>query len=168
MAYVLEALICRGRPAWPPHINGRGRVEVGLDGDFNLVPITDEFRRELPSDLSDPVQGFERLTQPLVDVCEEMSRAAPVLYVHIEFHGGRGFHAVAVWEFGEVTFGPRFTANHPSDALTDRYQLVERREDMATSEGLRHLGVLRRPGLDEFASIGLGRHRWTEQWAADV
>jgi hypothetical protein len=35
---------------------------------------------------------------------------------------------------------------------------------MAINAGLRALGIHTAGGLDEFAAIGLGRHRWTSEW----
>ena len=165
MAGVLEVLICHGSPTWPPSVDEDARVEVKLEDEFVLVPVSERLRQALRADESEPVLGFEQLTPPLLAVCVAMSQERPVMYLHLEFHGGTGFHAAAIWDVGELVFGPSFTANHPAEMQSDLYRVTRSRNEMAANERLRLLGVRCRPGFDEFTSVGLERHRWTDEWA---
>jgi hypothetical protein len=69
------------------------------------------------------------------------------------------------WHDGSVAWGPLFTATSAGQA-EDHYTVVADRHDMAANVLLRWLGVQRADEIDEFATTGLNRCQWTEQWAA--
>jgi hypothetical protein len=87
-----------------------------------------------------------------------------VLYVHCEFWAGDGIHAAIAWSDGSVVFGPQFTRT-PNEPAESPYELADR-PSMAINAALRALGIRANPPDDEFATIGLDRHRWTAQWAS--
>ena len=173
MAYLLEALIIRGAPGWPEPIARIGRP-VPLhapDGvPLGLLPLTASLTSALGVDeADDPVLGFYELRRPVADLAAEASLTAPVTYVHAEFHGGTGFQAAMGWLDGAVAFGPRFTANRPEEA-DEHYEVVWGRrangaiEAMAIDEALQFLGIEAIGDRDEFDIVGLGAHRFTEDW----
>ncbi len=91
-----------------------------------------------------------------------MPADGPVAYVHLEFHGGAGFHAAVVWQDGAIAWGPVFTVTAGGEA-EDHYEVAP--GDMAVNRCLRRLGVDRGGDVDEFAAAGLARHAWTDDWA---
>ena len=108
------------------------------------------------------------LTGGVVRRALQLSGCGRVLYVHVEFFGGIGFHAVLGWRGGEPVLGPLFTADHETARQHEGYVLLAEsdRAGMAANIGLRFLGVTAAPGLDEFATAGLDAHRWTAEWTA--
>lgn len=129
-----------------------------------IIPITTSLRDAL-GDEAPGYLGFDQLTGPVAALGEAASTRAWVMYCHLEFFGGLGFQAAMIWLHGSITLGPLFTANHPSEQLTPEYQLVAERSEMAINVALRHLGIVATFPSDEFDEIGLGRHRWTDDWA---
>ncbi len=85
---------------------------------------------------------FERLIPGVDRFAAHLSRLGLVAYVEATFTGGYGGHATMVWNHGEK----REKAGNDINAI------------------LQILGVVASPGLDEFETIGLGRHRSTKQW----
>ncbi|MET7609990.1 hypothetical protein [Streptomyces seoulensis] len=82
------------------------------------------------------------------------SAAGAVARVEAEFFGGLGEQWATVWEGGGVALGPLHLAEgEPFPA-----------EGSPISRALRRLGVVAGAGEDEFAALGLGRYRATEDW----
>lgn len=61
-----------------------------------------------------------------------------------------------------IVFGPRFTRTSAAGA-EPWYEVVPVAE-MAINAGLRALGVRAEPPFDEYATVGLDRHRYTDDW----
>ena len=164
MAGVLEALILRPK-AVRSEIRRVGAVVANLEqGGVGLLPLTGPVRHALakPDTDAQVVPGFYELTESVTSWARSLSEITPVAYVHLEFHGGTGFHAAIGWVGGAIAWGPRFTCNHPAEA-DEYYELTE---DLAINGVLRWLGVHRGVAVDEFAAAGLARFRWTDEWAA--
>ena len=163
MAYQLEALLVRFDDDFFKELP---EPHVVLDERLGLVmiPITDPVRTTHSSD-AQPVTGFYELTEGIAHWAEGLSRHGQVFYVHAEFHGGTGFQAAIGWEHGQRSGDPIFTKNHPAEA-EDWYQIVNRDAPMAISTALRQLGIEADASRDEFAAVGLGRHRSTDDWIA--
>lgn len=168
VGYTLEALIVSGVAEWPEPIT-RLRQPVLMqvpDGlSLGLLPLTAALKSALGvDDRDDPILGFYELRRPVAELATEASLTARVVYVHAEFFGGTGFQAAVGWLDGAIAFGPRFTANAPGEAEED-YEVVScAMKPMAIDEALQFLGVRPVGGRDEFATIGLGAHRSTEEW----
>jgi hypothetical protein len=174
VAYVLEALIVRGAPAWPAPVARFGRLVPlrSLDGvPLGLLPLTKEVQSRLGIDsASAPVLGFLELRLPVADLAAEASLTAPVAYVEAGFSGGPGFQAAVGWRGGKIAFGPRFTGTDRSGRPNRRYQVIRGKRPsgapaaMAIDEALQFLDVEAVGDQDEFDVVGLGEHRLTEQW----
>ena len=163
VAYVLEALICDG---------GADRadfaVTVELAAGLRLIPLTASNRDSMVGDdaavRDSRLMGFEQLDSTTVTTAERISESGRVAYVHAEFHGGVGFQAAVAWQDGQVGCGPVFTTNHEAERQTHLYEIVAPANG-AINIALRFLGVALREGcIDEFDVVGLGRHRFTEDW----
>ena len=156
MAGVLEALIVREEFAEYP--------VVDLNQGWALLPLTDALHVELGDD-ERPFPDAERLTRGIIQLAERASAPGTSVYVHSEFHGGTGFQAAACWSEGAMSCKPLLTANHPTEALTENYEVVGKSQDMAINRALRLVGVTNDGSGDEYAAIGLERFRWTDEWA---
>lgn len=164
MAAHLHALLLRAVAATRERAEAIGAPLVPLapHTGLSLLPLTDEVVERIDA-AGVPVPGFYELTAGLAEWARSLPADGPVAYVHLEFHGGAGFHAAVVWRAGAADWGPVFTATTAGEA-EDHYEVAP--ADMAINRCLRHLGV--RPGddVDEFTAAGLGRHRWTDDWTA--
>jgi hypothetical protein len=70
-----------------------------------------------------------------------------LMYFETDYFGGLGCQGAAVFQHGELIFGPQ-------SAKTG-----------AINQGLKLLGIrIKPPAQDEFETIGLDRHRDTERW----
>ena len=85
-----------------------------------------------------------------------------MLYAHCEFHGGEGIHAAVAWHREQVIFGPRSTRT--TGELAEPACQVADLPDMAINGRLRAVGIQAIGGRDEFATIGLDKRRWTDDW----
>lgn len=119
---------------------------ASLEQGFGFLPATDDLDDELGGG-NMPHGEFWRLTQGLVRLGVELSRARPVAYVETDYFGGSGDQAAMVWEDGEVLSEPSKTRMGAID------------------HALLHLGVEKGGADDRFDALGLGRHRHTDDWA---
>jgi hypothetical protein len=166
VAAVLEALILIPRQGQTARLPP-GVTSVGLDVQgVQLVPLTRRVRaaHELSGDDTATVDGFYELSRGVERWARELSGGWVVLYVHLEFFGGEGLQAAVAWDRERVVFGPCFTRT-PLESAEPNYQEAAR-DAMAINAALRALGLPARGGLDEFGTLGLGRHRRTGDWVA--
>lgn len=128
MAGVLEALLLRPTAEVRAAAGRADAALVDLDAaGLALLPITERLHQTVsgPNQGAEAVLGFDYLTRPVAEWAVWMSHATPVAYIHLEFHGGTGFHAAVAWGDGAIRWGPRFTANHPGEG-DEQYELVPR------------------------------------------
>jgi hypothetical protein len=118
---------------------------VPLQDGWGLVPF--------PGADPDPDPDLDPTTVDTAATVRQLSATGPVAYVEADIFGGRGTQRAAVWQAGAVVFGPvdGWIGEGPTPI----------------SRALAALGVRAR-GQDEFATIGLGRHRHTENWLPDA
>lgn len=122
-----------------------------------MLPITEEFFDSvaLPrGSVGSAAYGLRSLPDGFATTLEAWSYSGPVAYVFADFFGGVGQQEAAVWENGRFIVDPR--------------HLMPREEfgsiGSPISQALRRLGVVARPGSDEFEAAGLRRHRRIEDW----
>jgi hypothetical protein len=128
-----------------------------------FVPITPDVRRRhehAPED-GERFGDFYELTQGVAEWARVRPGDGPVLYIHVEFFGGQGFHAAIGWRHGEVAFGPCFTETAHDEGPP---YVVASAAEMAVNRGLRALSMAVAEDGDEFRLVGLDRHRWTDEW----
>jgi hypothetical protein len=146
---MVQALILNADAAGIARTRLRSAEMAVLDQRLLLMPITDDLLRELgEEDPSDPqlVGCFEGLSARVEEFAVSLSRVAPIAYVETEYFGGVGVQGAAVWIDGA------------------RRLLIEPCESGPINDALRLLGVVAREGVDEFDSVGLGRHRSNKVW----
>jgi hypothetical protein len=164
VAGVLEGLVLIPVPGCARQLPAEVPVaELAIDGT-RLIPITESVRARFQSSEQDgdKVAGFCELTKGITRWAEDLSRDWVVVYVHCEFWAGEGIHAAIAWRHGSIVFGPRFTRTRgePGEAP---YEAADR-ADMAINVALRAIGIQTEWPADEFATIGLDKHRWTSEW----
>jgi hypothetical protein len=152
VAYVLEAVIGSS-----PLLRAcsSGVVSAGLcelAQGLAMLPMIEQVRGEVGDGSASPL-GFEHLPGGFDRVLAEWSAGGRVGYVEAEFFGGEGTQRAVVWEAGIVVFGPVWSDE--GDPCP---------EGTPISRALACLGVVQGEAFDEFAAVGLGRHRWTSDW----
>lgn len=163
MAADIEALLLRRTDAICSAVATVGvLVDLGGQSGLCLLPLTDRVRRAVSGDGMETVPGFYRLSESVAAWARELSHHSPVVYVHVEFFGGNGFHAAIGWYHGEIAWGPRFTSTDPDE--DEHFDVIPRFGDLAVNDALRWLGVPRGQANDEFAAVGLDRFRMTTDW----
>lgn len=138
MTYVLEAVLGRESTLREAAAEWPGAVVVPLRDGLAMVP----------------------LTKDVLDLAGELptwSARSPVAHVEAEFFGGSGTQRAVLWAGGQITLGP----------LTVDEDEPFPPEGSPISQVLAALGVRKGDHFDEFDAAGLGRHRWTDDWARD-
>ncbi len=161
MATLIEAIIFEGGPhssALPP-----GMPTVPLEADLTMVPVTDDVLSQLEVDSGGDEQippGW--MLQRPVGCAGPSAVGRPAgLYIVSETFGGPGAAEAIAWHRGRLLYGPSGTCDIEAD-LEPGYHLAT--AENAVNVGLRAIGVRAADGSDEFDTVGLGRHRMTEDW----
>jgi hypothetical protein len=170
LGYVLEALLAPPPVAETAAASLSGTSVVTLHERIALVPITENAAEALsPGDRS-IISLLTRHPLPaaLTELLRRTSREGPIAYVEADFFGGTGQQAAVLWEHGEIALGP-LVDPEPTMLLRHRRLFRRRRlSDRPFNQVLRAMGVSVAPGqLDEFDTVGLGRHRDTDDWLGD-
>jgi hypothetical protein len=165
VGYVLEALLAPPTVAETAAASLPGTGVVTLHEGVALVPITEDAAQALsPGDRSIiSLLADQPLPAALTELLRRTSRDGPIAYVEADFFGGTGQQAAVLWEHGEVAVGP-LVDPEPSKLFTRRPL-----SESPFNQVLRRIGVsVARGQLDEFDTVGLGRHRDTEDWLDDA
>lgn len=142
---------------------------VSLSEQLRLVPVSGDLRSPGAArdpDAEDAVYPGWALKARACRLACDMSSDRRVLYVCGETFGGPGTQEAAGWDHGKLVYGPAGTCDLESDREPG-YRVVPR-SDRAVNVGLRMMGVRASVGLDEYAAVGLARHRFTEDWLTDI
>lgn len=164
---MFEVLLARQAKAWPEQLCGQLSPAVTLPQGLVLVPLTNDVKERLAPGEGTPVLGFDKLTAGIASAAADASHYGPIVYLHQETFGGAGFEASAVWRAGRLAFGPLFTATNDDERITSAYVVVRGTASNAINEALRYLDIDRGAAVDEYAAIGLNRHRATAAWLND-
>lgn len=162
MGYVLEALLAPPTIAEVAAASMPGTGVVRLHERIALVPITEDAAEALsPGDRSlVSLLTGQPLPTALTELLRRTSREGPIAYVEADFFGGTGQQAAVLWEHGEIALGPLVDPNDLVRGAPSQWPF---------NQVLRRMDVSVAPGqLDEFATVGLGRHRETEDWLDDA
>jgi hypothetical protein len=143
LAYCLQAFI--GRHDSLRDVGGEVLRLVELPQGYGMLPLTSNARKKLGLPFCPLTDGDGDLPVELVNLCIAISSKGCIAYVEAEFFGGDGTQASAVFIDGKNA-GP---------ILIDAY---------AINSALAEVGVQRFNHRDEFAALGLDRHRNTEDW----
>jgi hypothetical protein len=135
-------------------------VVCPLAQGFSLLPITDALTKELAAYRADVQATLQKAVPQLPPgahaLAIEISHSTPVAYISTTYFGGHGTQDALVWAQGDLRFSrdtPGYDRPWPHTPI---------------SQALRAIGVVADQGLDEFDTVGLGKHRETHRWAASV
>ncbi|MFI8535603.1 hypothetical protein ACIGMX_35800 [Streptomyces aquilus] len=153
MGYELQAAIAGDKPLRAASRDVPGAHVVPLLQGLSLLPMTDEVFDAVTDGSPAGPLGFWRLPGGFEGLLAQWSTAGPVAYVEAEYFGGVGGQRATVWDGGTLALGP-----------LERPTRRGLRTVSPVSQALRHLGARRSLGEDEFAAVGLDRHRHTDDW----
>jgi len=141
-----------------------GFALVRLTSELSMLPITeDQVKRLDPSATGDDrIPTAWMLRQPVAALARSLSADRAVVYICSETFAGEGTREAIAWRFGRLLYGPAGTVDIEDD-LEFGYHLAWGHNN-AVNSGLRAVGVHAAAGDDEYGTIGLERHRHTEDW----
>ncbi len=99
------------------------------------------------------------LSQSMLDWISLLSRRVPIAYINAYFFGGNGSQSAALWRHGAMILKPAMNGVMIGEAY--EYTNVSERP---INSVLRELGVKAIPPEDEFAALGLQKHRHNDDW----
>ena len=103
-----------------------------------ILPLREIDLDSLHATHSDEAGGFQYLSKQFLDELRRSSDQGPLAYFETEYFGGLGGQGAAVFQDGELIFGPQWAEIGP------------------INHALKLLGVsIRPPAQDEFETIGL-------------
>ena len=153
MAYEIRALVCEP-PLAATTAELLGAQAQPLTEGLHIVPLPRD-GTIVPRAESSDGDPMLLLTADVEAVATEVSRRGRIAYIEAEFFGGLGVQASVVWDGGAVVHGPllrEYPGENPSQPGVD-----------PINTALEALGVAP-TGADAFDTVGLGRHRTTEEW----
>ena len=92
---------------------------------------------------------FELLTSKILSWAQRVSHSEKFAYIETEYFSGGGAQAAAAWMGFKTLYGPARDAIGP------------------INQALKVIGVKCRSGMDEFETLGLGKHRSNRSWIGD-
>jgi len=158
--YTLEAILARYRTLEGALGEFPSARLIQLPQNIGIIPVVEALLQELAiyyqggtkgtnpdiQKLSKPLHpDFERLTVGVEKFARHLSHRGIVAYVEATFTGAYGGHATMIWHNGKRIGEP----------------------DNNINDVLRFLEVVSQSGLDEFDTLGLGRHRTTKKWLSN-
>ncbi len=147
MGYHLQAIISAQSVLEAHGADFESAFVASLSHGLALIPVTDELLDEIGA--SGDSGQFYKFTPAVSDWLRAISVSAPAAYVEADFFGGAGGQGAVVWARGEQALAP----THSVEAI---------------NIALRLLNISRGSAHDEFAAVGLPRHRHTNDWLDDA
>ena len=161
MGTLIEAIIFDGDPrtAAVPQGVRTAQLQVGL----TMLPVTGELLSHVdPAAVGDQrIPSGWMLKQPVAALARALSADRRVLYIFSETAGGPGTKEAIAWHHGRRLYGPSGTCDIEAD-FEPGYHLAP--SDNAVNAGLRAIGVRASDDRDEYETVGLSRHRMTDDW----
>ncbi len=146
MGYRLKAFIGTKESLVPIISKYAYAILVDLNDEISMISVTDELFDEINQMVkSTKIAPFSFLSHNLESKVLKLIGNATLAYVESDFFGGHGGHAGLIWKNGIREF-------------------VRGIEHGTLNEILGKLGVIRSESQDEFKTVGLDRHRDTEDW----
>jgi hypothetical protein len=123
---------------------------IALTQEMAFLPLRDEDIDSFIKDMqTEHMNGFVYLSKQLASEIASASQDGFVVYIETEYFGGMGTQGAAVFLNGALVYGPKSAEIGP------------------INEALHFVGVeISAPADDEFETVGLNRHRSTEDWLA--
>ncbi len=146
MGYILRAFIGKKTYLTSIQVKYTSSKLVDLNHEISMIPMTDELFDEMNKMIITPgILSFKFLTENIEKITLQLIGNHELAYVESEFLGGQGGHVGIIWKNGKRNFVGHFKRN-------------------TMNEILNKLGVIKTSFKDEFETIGLNKHRHTEDW----
>ncbi len=153
MGYYLQAIICKEKASEIITREFYSAKRVCLKGDLYIIPYTSDLYDEFNQfDKSGHFDKFEYLNEKLFTYLIQKSVIEPIAYVEAEYFGGTGGQSAIMLNNGEVVIDVRFEDNGYG----------------AINAVLKEFGINKESDLDEWDTVGMLRHRSTEDWLEDA
>ncbi|MEU2585238.1 hypothetical protein ABZ612_20210 [Streptomyces avermitilis] len=127
---------------------------VPLGQHLWLLPMTDALFDTVTAAGAPELNGFRKAPTDCDRLLTACSETGPVAYIEADYFGGVGAQTAQVWDGGKTVLGPLLLAEGEPSPTTST----------PISQALRRLGAAKGNHVDEFAAVGLGRHRDTDDW----
>jgi hypothetical protein len=148
MAHCVTGLI--GKPADLAAISREHSLPwpVALVSELAILPLREVDLAPFWTSPYETDEEWRYLSERLLVELRRWSRHhRPLMYFETEYSGGSGGQGAAVFEDGELIFGPSWAAIGP------------------INHALKLMGVsIERSSQDEFQMVGLHLHRFTDEW----
>ena len=142
------------------------REPVRLSQGISLFPLTHDLIESI-EELVDKgstreFSEFELLSSSIAQVISQSSFDSWIVYFETEYFGGTGQQSSAVWENGQLVYGPA-SSSSSWDAKNANHVVDN---GWPINEALHRVGVWTDGKSDEFEMLGLGQYRSTDDFHA--
>ena len=128
------------------------RAPVAAQAGTWLIPLTDDVLDHVVGlPVGQPLPGFRHLYPKLLHKLVHASARGWIVYIETEYFGGKGRQGAVALRDGRCVHGPQAA------------------EWNCINEALASVGIaVVAPAIDAFETVGLDRHRFTDDWLADA
>jgi hypothetical protein len=142
MAYTIQAVVAK-TGVLAQSLLGNLTI-VSLKKGMEMIPIGEVVCKCYKIPFCPLTDDEIELPQSLISICQQLSKNGTIAYIEAEIFGGAGTQASVIFNDGK--YGQQVVS------IT------------AINQALHVLGVTKQESYDEFDTVGLGRHRNTEEW----
>lgn len=123
---------------------------IPLTDQIALVPMTGELFDEINNYRgNNDIGKYKFLTSDIENEILKVIDGQMISYVEVEYFGGQGGQSGIIWKEGKRIFEKEF-------------------DQGVVNSILGHFGIVRGKSMDEFDTVGLGRHRNTADWLEEL
>ena len=149
MGYYLKGILTDGTISSKITDKYSEAKKINLCDELYLLPMTDELFDEINCfTKSQSIGRFELFNDQIKSLLIELSEYGYIAYIEAEYFGGQGGQSSVVFMDRSLVYFSEYSKN----AINNTLKLFE---------------VKRIRDLDEFDSVGLGRHRYVEDWVEE-
>ena len=153
MGYLLQAIISKRKMSEIIMSELQLARRVWLKEDLYILPYYPDFYDEFNQyEKSEDFDKFEYLNKKLYNYLINKSAIEPVAYIEAEYFGGTGGQSAIMLDKSEKIVDIRFEDSGYG----------------AINTVLKEFGVKKESNLDEWDTVGMLRHRSTEDWLEDA
>lgn len=149
MGYQLQAIICKDKLSNIITHEYKSAGRVHLKDNLYIIPFTQNFYDEVNQySESNHFDKFEYLNERLFNFLSQKSLIEPIAYVEADYFGGTGGQSAIMFEKSKIIIDIRYTDTGYG----------------AINSVLKEFGISKENNNDEWDTVGLLRHRKTEDW----
>jgi len=150
MGYNLKAFIGQVERLEPVTTRFKNAKLIPLTEQIALIPMTDDLFNEINDyRVNNNIDGYEYLTTDIESEIIETINIGLIAYIEVEYFGGTGVQNGILWK--------------------NKKRIFEHSGTKAVVNSiLQQFGITRSKSRDEFETVGLNRHRYTEDWLVGV